>query len=95
MSGDFDHPSSTAIPQVVLPDEQPVLGEERWREIALHLYTQLDDIDTLYDACKGNRAAFYRQVARHHPRRHDVATTDGQRVVFWPATTPEPVAPRP
>jgi len=55
---------------------------ERMREIAEFLFQRLDDIDTLYDACKGNKEAFYAQVARIHPRRFEVADTDGYSLTF-------------
>jgi hypothetical protein len=73
---------TVAPPSAELPEEQPVLGEERWREIALYLYVQLDNIDTLYDACRGNEHCFYENVAKYHPKRHEVAKTDGCRVIF-------------
>jgi len=62
------------------------LGRPDYEEIARTLYQLLDDIDTLYDACKGDKDAFYAQVARIHPKRHHVAWTDGYTVHFVKTT---------
>lgn len=82
---DLEPPQPAPPPVIELPEDQPTLGEQRWRDIALYLYAQLDNIDTLYDACRGNEHCFYINVAKYHRKRFEVGITDGYRVIFLAA----------
>lgn len=57
----------------------PLVQAERHREA---LWQLLDDIDTLYDACKGDEHSFYEHVKRIHPKRFQHAKSDGY-TLFW------------
>ncbi len=49
---------------------------------AKFLYQLLDDIDTVDDQAKDNYIVYRRMVKAIHPRRFEVATTDGHEVTF-------------
>ena len=49
---------------------------------AKFLFQLLDDIDTVDDQAKGNYIAYRRMVKAIHPRRFEVATTDGYEVTL-------------
>ena len=52
------------------------------RGIAEFLFDRLDDIDTCFDAFKGNDEAFKQAVDRLHKRRFEVGETDGYTVTW-------------
>jgi len=45
--------------------------------MVIDLWTLLDDIDTLDDACKSNNEAFRRLARETQQRRHKTLTSDG------------------
>jgi hypothetical protein len=48
----------------------------KWKEVAKGLYNILDDIDSAYDECKGDRDFFYASVDRLHGKRFNYITID-------------------
>jgi hypothetical protein len=85
----------TGIDAALSPGEVP--EEKNMEEIAQFLWSLLDGIDTLDDACGGNDAAFREQVRKVQQRRFEVGSTDGYKVWWTPGenTGPPPATPVP
>lgn len=68
-------------------------GEQLPEGVGRFLFDLLDEIDTANDRAKGNDAAFRQIVNLLHPRRFQVASTDGYNLRWHTLATPSaPVA---
>ena len=74
-------------------EEQPEpMRSDPLLTIALFLWTLLDNIDTLDDACRDNDGAFRDNVRKQQKRRWEVGDSDGYTVTFKELEVPAEVS---